>query len=168
MSNIAKIFSVRGYADTQSIPNEASIATAQLLLTDDEKAAIIIASAPMLGIRIEERSDCNITKSLAGDFLISSFGDSPVKISIDGMNIIRQVCSNKSATGDYPSITDFFDKNKVSTDIKKRVKLIIATSANTKKTYNCAIIGFDTVLDTEYNEYGSNRYSLHLIGVISK
>lgn len=161
------IFPNGGRVEAHQVTDTTSPAYARLVLTDSSSSTILIATAPMLGITIEERADCNVTKALDGNFLITSFGDSPVKINITGMNILKKICNNTDEST-YTSMSAFFDKNKVSADVHKRIKLIIATSYSETKSYVCAIIGYDTVFREDDNEFGINTYSLHLIGVAVK
>jgi hypothetical protein len=169
MGKSTSIFNTLGYAGISTMPAKDLKELVKITLADDKKANVVLATAPILGLSVEERADCSITKALNGDFVIASFGDTPVKLTISGVSILYTICQdrdNKATKGS--SVASFFKSNKISTDATKRIKVAIASSPTDTTTYTCALIGYDTSFNEEYNEYNASRYTLHLIGVADK
>ena len=128
---------------------------------------VFIGNAPKTGIVIKRLTDHNVTKSLGGDFLLSTFGDAPVDIQLSGLNIFATKCDLGLGTPEYDDIMDFYEKNKVSTNPKKRIDITVSSGASKPgKVFRCALIRMtaQSANDPEISNL-LYTYSLSLIGV---
>ena len=123
-----------------------------------------LAMAPVTGVEIQQMSDYSVTKSLDQDFLISTFGDTPVQITLRGVNFFNLGdCYQGKA---YKYISDFYDDNKVSSNKNIRFDVAIASAKTKAVAFRCVLVGLNMVNDTNtpagqimYN------YTLSFIGV---
>jgi len=133
----------------------------------ESKPNIFLANAPKTGISIKRLTDHNVTKSLGGDFLLSTFGDTPVDIQLSGLNIFATKCDLGLGSTDYSDIMDFYEKNKVSTNPRKRIDITVS-SGNDKpgQVFRCALVMLkaQSANDPEISNL-LYTYSLSLIGV---
>ena len=131
----------------------------------------ILASAPVTAVNIKQLTDFSITKSLSNDFLVASFGDTPVQIQMQGINIIGiNNCMLEASSSDSTrtQIMEFYKKNKVSSDLTARFDVAIAQGPNQPAVgFRCIIIALDV---NNSNQSGMNtvhktyNYSMSLIG----
>lgn len=133
-----------------------------ITFTDDLKK-VITATAPVTGVRVMQRVDFSITKSLSRDFLISAFGDQPVQIVISGMSIYAASCPDDGDSSN--AIPKFYRQNRISTDLDKRVQVGIAGLGSSSQAFNCAVVGLDLESNSENAQSGTNTYTLTLVGV---
>lgn len=128
----------------------------------DALGAVVAASAPVTGVTVTQKVDYAITKALSKDFLVSTFGDSPVSITISGIELLNLECTT---TNKYSSIVDFYDKNKLSTNIMTRLNVGISVGADAV-SYTCVLLGLTLQADTR-NDMGNSTssYVLDMLGV---
>ena len=135
------------------------------ILHGGSKVALIEADAPVTGCRILENVDQTAYKFLGGkDVLIASFGDTPVRINISGMNLLAVISSSNTA-GSIDSIPKLYNKYKLSANPKARFKIGISWAKN-QASYECVLVGMS--LDAtarDVTDSGISEYSLEFIGV---
>lgn len=136
--------------------------TAFITFTDNLKK-VITATAPVTGVRVMQRVDFSVTKSLSKDFLISAFGDQPVQIVISGLSIYAASCPDDNDPTN--AIPKFYRENRISTDLNKRVQIGIAGLGSSNQAFNCAVVGLDLEANSENAQSGTNTYTLTLVGV---
>lgn len=91
-------------SSTIGTPTDATIATVTMAIKEsgasgeDSTVTLITAHAPVLRCRVNESVDYSIGKALSSDFIVTSFGDLPVELSISGMTIMEVSCGSTSAT----------------------------------------------------------------------
>lgn len=132
----------------------------------------ILASAPATAITIQQLTDFSLTKSLDNDFLVTAFGDTPVKIELKGINIIgidNCYLDGSSAESAKTQILNFYDKNKVSANLQARFDLAISNGPKQPAScFRCVIVALNV---SNSNQSGINAihktydYSMSLIGV---
>lgn len=132
----------------------------------------LLASAPATSISIQQLTDFSITKALDNDFLVTAFGDTPVKIELKGINIIgidNCYLEEKNSETVKTQILDFYAKHKVSADLQARFDVAISNGPNQPAScFRCVIVALNVV---NSNQSGVNAihkmydYSLSLIGV---
>lgn len=132
---------------------------------------IILGYAPITGVDIRQLTDFSVTKSLNRDFLVATFGDTPVQITIKGLNFFNlNGCALKDDdVGSREQIMDFYKQNKLSAAPYDRFDVAITKSGETAVSFRCVIVGLDT--QNESTTDGTSnlfyRYTMSLIGVDS-
>ena len=132
---------------------------------------IALGYAPVTGVSIQQLTDFSVTKSLSRDFLIAAFGDTPVKITLSGVDFFNingcNILDSKTGAGSNDQIMDFYRKNRISTDRTKRFDIAIATSDKNTVGFRCVITGLDA--QNKASSDGLNNvmynYTMFLIGV---
>ena len=129
---------------------------------------IVLGYAPITGVDIKQLTDFSVTKSLDRDFLIATFGDTPVQITLKGLNFFNlNGCTLLGNSASNDQIMEFYKKNRLSTDRFKRFDIAIAISTNNTVVFRCVIVGLDTQ-NTASQDGLSNMlysYTMTLIGV---
>ena len=125
-----------------------------------------IARAPITGVRIKSEVDYSVTQALEGDFLLASFGNRPVDITLDGLYIYDTVGCDESfltrtikATW-HITLPELYAKTRVSEHPEQRIQVDIAN----KGVYICAVVGLEMWTDANSSYTGIVKYKLHLIG----
>ena len=127
---------------------------------------VYLANAPSTGISIKRLTDHTVTKSLGGDFLLASFGDTPEDIRISGLNFFGLKCQQGESQPTYDDIMEFYDANKVSYRPDKRLDITFSTNNN---VFRCALVGLEARSSSD-PEYANvlYTYTLTLVGVKKK
>jgi hypothetical protein len=134
----------------------------------------ILASAttPSTAINIQQLTDFSLTKSLDNDFLVTAFGDTPVKIELKGINIIgidNCYLDGSRSEAARSQILEFYDKNKVSSDHTARFDVAISNGPRQKAScFRCVIVGLNVSNSNQSGVNAVNKmydYSMSLIGV---
>ena len=153
---------------------------------EKEGSDVILAMAPMTEIEIRQLTDYSITKSLENDFIVATFGDTPVSITIRGINFFGLECKLGQEVHwfDYllfragdkkkenQQILDFYNRNKLSANPSARFDVAIASSEpdgdQDTATYRCVVVGLDIINNAAREGATSNiayNYMLTMIGV---
>lgn len=120
---------------------------------------VLTACAPATGIIISQNVDVSAMKSLGNSLLLATFGDAPVSIVMDGLNLYTQPGGTKN--GD--TIADFYRKYKLSATAGI-VDVGITGLQSGSAAFRCVITGLELkTTDTVVSEYGS--YRMTLLGV---
>ena len=125
---------------------------------------VYLANAPQTGIRIKQLTDHSVNKALGGDFLLNSFGDTPVDIQLSGLNFFAMKCDLGVSQPTDDDILQFYDDNKVSANPGRRLDITI-NSGKSGKLFRCALIGMQaqSASDPEFVNI-LYTYTLSLIG----
>jgi hypothetical protein len=129
----------------------------------DALGAVLMSTAPASRIRITEGVDYTLSKSLSGDFLVSTFGHKPLTIEIDGFDIFYDRCK---VAADKPTVQAFYDKWNVHVNKDARINVGMAGASGAGTAYRCVLVALtrstDAVsgLDTE----GVGSYNMVLLG----
>lgn len=167
-----KIFSPLGAVSQTVLEKDVAFITiTKVGGTDNTSVKTILASAPITDVSIRQRADFSLTKSLANDFLIAAFGDTPVQIDLRGINIIginNCVLGVGTEESTRTQILDFYKKNKVSADQSARFDVAIAPGANkAASAFRCIICALDVANSNQNGQNAVHRtynYSMSLIG----
>ena len=120
---------------------------------------ILMAKAPATDISITDAVDMSINKALSSDFLIATFGKSPITIRITGMILDARNCSG---SGNIPA---FFKKYNVHKNKTARVTVCVCV-AGASTTYKCVLTSMMLVKNIQrYDCPVASDYVLNLIGV---
>ena len=120
-----------------------------------------LAMAPVTGVEIQQLTDYSVTKSLDTDFLVATFGDNPVQITLRGVNFF-----NVSGCGEQQYISDFYDSNKLSTNKNARFDVAIASNKTNTVAFRCVLVGMTMSHDTTVHAGQiMYNYTLSFIGV---
>ena len=131
--------------------------------------SILLGAAPVTGVSIQQLTDFSVTKSLDKDFLVATFGDTPVKITLSGISFFNlNGCRLNGSRKSNKQIMDFYRENKLSNRRSKRVDVSIASGAGeTPVVFRCVIVALDT--QNQADETGISNmlysYTMTLIGV---
>ena len=128
---------------------------------------IMMAYAPITGVNVKQSVDFSLTKGLNKDYLVYTFGDSVVTITLSGINFYKITKCQEQYFGKntYKSVMEFYKNNKLSTNLRKRVDIAISDPSGTS-TFRCALIGLTVSNDSSNDISGSAyAYSMTLIGV---
>ena len=142
---------------------------AYITITVADNDTKLLCRAPITGVRISQLTDFSVTKSLDRDFLVATFGDTPTRIQLDGLTFFNlNGCPMNNTKGDKQQIMTFYKKNKVSTDISKRLDISIASGVGEPAvSFRTVLVGLDTV--NKSDESGMSNvmatYTMTLIGV---
>lgn len=140
-----------------------------ITITVADSDAILLGMVPVTGVRINQLTDFSVTKSLDRDFLVTTFGDTPTRIQLDGLTFFNlNGCSLTGSKSDRKQIMNFYKENKLSTDLSKRIDISIASGAGEAPvSFRTVLVGLDTV--NKSNESGLSNvmanYTMTLIGV---
>ena len=129
---------------------------------------VLLATAPVTGVTIQQLTDFTVTKSLDRDFLVTTFGDTPTKITLKGMSFFNN--TGCALTGDATNrqILDFYRTNKISANPDNRVDVSISKGKRTAPvSFRCVIVGLDAVNQSTGDGISNLAYSytMQLIGV---
>ena len=131
---------------------------------------LLLARAPVTSVDVSQITDFSITKSLDYDFLVTTFGDTPTKIEIQGISFfnLNGCALNPSSNTAHQQIMTFYDKNKLSANLSARFDVAIApVSKNKASVFRCVIVGL-RVGNNAGRQEGPNvsyTYTLSLVGV---
>ena len=135
-------------------------------INSDDK---LLGTAPVTGVTIQQLTDFSITKSLDNDFLVSTFGDTPTKITLKGLSFFNlNGCALEDGDASRQQILDFYKTYRVSTDINNRVDISISKGDRTPPVaFRCVIVGLDTQNQSTGDGISNFMYSytMQLIGV---
>ncbi len=134
-----KIFNpLGGFSETQISQDDSAFITISKVNAGD----ILLARAPVTSIDIQQLTDYSLTKSLDNNFLVTTFGDTPVKIELRGINIYNlNGCQLGKTNADKTQIMSFYKKNKVSTDLEARFDLAIKGGKDEETpVFRCVIV----------------------------
>lgn len=134
-----------------------------ITFTSPQMSRVLVTTAPVTGVKITQQVDFNLTKTFGRDFLIATFGDQPVNIALEGLNIYNSDC-NSLVTGQTNQIVAFYNANKVSTNLKQRVDVGIYGVGATK-AFRCALVGLSVSADGGSASSGVYGYRLVMLGV---
>ena len=124
----------------------------------------LFAISPVIGVSIKQAPDTSISKAINGNFYVSTFGSSPVYITIRGFH------ADSCISGSNSSIYDIYDEYRVDKNPNKRLSLGIYTTDNKSKStthgaFVCIILGMETSIDEINSVNGSIQYTLSCVGV---
>lgn len=136
-----------------------------IVLADVSLSTVLNGRAPATGITIDQAVDYSISKSLKQDFIVDTFGDSPVKITLEGIEFLTSTCGENQDETIQQTIETFYDNNKLSADRTKRVLLGLSTNPERGSAFTCVLTGMRSVIDREGADKMYVKYSLTLIGV---
>lgn len=162
-----KIFNRLGGVSQQVVGNNN---TAFITLSKVGGKSFLLARAPVTGVDVQQITDFSITKSLDYDFLVTTFGDTPTKIEIQGISFFNlNGCElNPSSDAAHQQIMTFYDKNKISANLTARFDVAIAPVSKSKvSVFRCVIVGL-RVGNNAGRQEGPNvsyTYTLSLVGV---
>ena len=159
-----QVFSQNGGLSVYNLNNETkTLIVITEVDEDSNESKVYLANAPMTGISIKRLTDHTITKSLGGDFLLAAFGDTPDEIRLSGLNFFGIKCPTGASQATYDDIMDFYERNKVSTNPRRRLDI---TFSSATRVFRCALIGMDAKSsgDPEYANV-LYTYTLSLVGV---
>ena len=126
--------------------------------TNGSLRAAFKGKCPVTAVTVRARVDWAAFKSLSGDYLVSSFGQSAVQIEITGISLYKDNCGNLSSS----SITRFYGKNNVGTRPNARV-IVQITSSGSTMSYKCVLV--ECTLQAQHGDTGTAGYNLSLVGV---
>lgn len=157
---MASIFKHGGPAITKSKENYSSgtFCTVYTRNTNGNLRAAFKGKNPVTAVTVRARVDWAAFKSLSGDYLVSSFGQSAVAIEITGISLYKDTCDNLSSS----SIPHFYGKNNVGTRPNARVIVQITGSGSTM-SYKCVLV--ECTLQAQNGDTGAAAYNLSLVGV---
>jgi len=135
----------------------------------DSDTDVLLATAPVTGVTIQQLTDFSVTKSLDSDFLVATFGDTPTKITLKGMSFFNlNGCMLGGDDVTKQQILDFYKEYKLSSNVHKRVDISISKGARVAPVcFRCVIVGLDAQ-NQSTNDGLSNfvyNYTMQLIGV---
>lgn len=163
------VFAALGSINTYTYPKTEGSAFFTLAPVKKGQSAknYLTGAMPVTGLQIGEGVDYSITKALNLDFLLASFGDSPVTIVLRGVSfdeVPECLPANGKSTGaKQDRAMEFYDKYKLSKDITNRVDIGIST---TNISYRCALIAMEASKSGEGNgNQNIYNYTMKLIGV---
>lgn len=125
--------------------------------------AVLAATAPAEQVRIDEGVDFALNKSLAGDFLVSTFGYRPVVIVISGLDIYNDPCLMNEGKG-QETVQSFFDKWNVHANKKARIDVGLASAGGAGIAYRCVLVDLKRISAQELTGGGVGRYTMTLYG----
>lgn len=140
-----------------------------IAVTVADSDEMLLGAVPITGVRINQLTDFSVTKSLDRDFLVTTFGDTPTRIQLEGLTIFNlNGCDLTNSSKDRRQIMNFYKENKVSSDLSKRIDISIASGAGEPPvSFRTVLVGLDTV--NKSNETGLSNvlanYTMTLIGV---
>jgi hypothetical protein len=140
--------------------------TAYITLWGDDGDAlndILTTTAPAEQIRVESGVDFALNKSLAGDFLVSTFGYKPVLIVISGLDIYKDPCQDKYGDS-VETVQSFFNRWNVHANKKARINVGMASAGSTGVAYRCVLVDLKRVTAQELKVGGVGRYTMTLYG----
>jgi hypothetical protein len=164
--NAISLFSPVGSVNKAQLTDSSKVA--YITISEAYGDNIILGYAPITGVDIKQLTDYSVTKSLFGDFLVSTFGDTPVMITLRGLNFFNiNGCLLTGQKESKTQIMDFYKENRVSSAPSKRFDISIATSSTSTSAFRCVIVGLDTQ-NMSTDDGISNilyNYTMTLIGV---
>ena len=157
------VFSKAGAVSFQNAGKHKSLITIAQPKTGIDKATVYLAFAPVTGISIKQLTDHTVNKALSGDFMLATFGDTPVDIQLSGLCFFGSGCGGMFESLSDDDIMAFYARNKVSENPTARLDITMATSKN---AFRCALIGMrsQSTNDAELNGL-LYTYNLSLVGV---
>jgi hypothetical protein len=163
-----QIFSPTGSISTYKQVADGKKAYITLSAVGSEQG-LLVGSAPITGVDIKQLTDYSVTKSLNKDFLVATFGDTPIQITLHGLNFFNMngCALNMGDEADNRQILDFYKENRLSTDPSKRFDVAIASDESATVSFRCVIVGL-TTQNQSASDGTNNRvydYSMSLIGV---
>lgn len=124
---------------------------------------LLAATAPAEQVRIDAGVDFSLSKSLAGDFLVSTFGYRPVMIVISGLDIYNDPCLI-AAGGGQETVQSFFDKWNVHANKTARIDVGMASAGSSGVAYRCVLVDLKRMSAQELTGGGVGRYVMTLYG----
>ena len=145
--------------------------TAFITLSKVGGKSYLLAKAPVKGVDIRQLTDFSVTKSLDYDFLVTTFGDTPTQIEISGLSFFNlNGCPlNPQSSKDHDQVMNFYDKNKISSNLSARFDVAVAPVSGTKTSvFRCVIVGLRVTNSSADSGQAGNvsyNYTLSLVGV---
>jgi hypothetical protein len=134
-----------------------------VVITDDELTQVLQGRAPATGITVEQKVDYSISKSLKRDFIVDTFGDSPVHIGLDGLTILNSTCLDTEEKA--LTMEQFYAKHKLSADSKNRVNIGLSGGGKEPQSFVCVLVGMRSTSAQDDSKRSLIRYHLDLVGV---
>ena len=135
------------------------------------KGSILYGGMPVAGLAVDQGVDHTVAKTLGDDFLVSEFGNTPVQISLNGVNFFGPVCDNTDDWGKQnQQALDFYEKYKLSSNPDIRLALSITEGRTQAGQFTCVLTKM-RVVGPAVEKSGTiplYTYNLTLIGVRSK
>lgn len=131
-------------------------------------SSALYANMPITGVNITQGVDMSIAKTLNADFVVSEFGDSPVQISLSGINFYGNISCNGIGLLQNKQVMDFYEANKLSTDIGNRLDISITPAASPRSgTFRCILVKMKSTTPISQQQAVTPAYSyeMSLIGV---
>ena len=134
------------------------------------KGSILYGSMPVAGLSVDQGVDHTIAKTLGDDFLVSEFGNTPVQVSLNGVNFFGPVCGDDDWGTQNKQALDFYEKYKLSSNPDIRLALSITEGRTHAGQFTCVLTKM-RVVGPAVEKSGTiplYTYNLTLIGVRSK
>lgn len=166
-----QIFNPIGSTSTSTVATPKDGYVAFITIYDTEGDKVWLARAPITGVNIKQLADYSVTKALDNDFLVTTFGDTPVQIDLTGMNIYNMNgCNIVDSAASKAQILSYYKKKKISSNLKIRFDISIATgSGGPSSTFRCVLVALNVKNDASSGAMDTgNRlysYAMTFIGV---
>jgi len=132
------------------------------------KGSALYAHMPITGVHIAQGVDMSISKTLNADFLVAEFGDNPVQITLAGVNFYGDITCNGIGNVQHKQIMDFYERNKLSADIKNRIDISVTPASSPNSgAFRCVLVRMrsSTPIKDGQGTVPAYTYELSLIGV---
>lgn len=126
-------------------------------------ASVLALTAPADNIRIDEGVDYTLSKSLAGDFMVATFGHKPVTITISGFDIYNDPCLEQRGA---LTVQAFYDKWNVHNNKEARINVGMAGSTGAGTAYRCVLVALQRHTAQELTVDGVGKYTMMLFGAL--
>ena len=156
------------YGDDDDVSWEPSAVFGSPVIGLGNKSTALYAHMPITGVNIVQGVDMSIAKTLNMDFVVSEFGDVPVQITLSGVNFYGNVTCRGIGNTQSKQVLDFYEANKLSTDINNRIDLSITPAASPSSgAFRCILVKMKstTPLRGGQGVVPAYTYELSLIGV---
>lgn len=166
-----QIFNPLGSTSTAAIATPKDGYVAFITIYDTEGDKVWLARAPITGVNIKQLADYSVTKALDNDFLVTTFGDTPVQIDLTGLNIYNMNgCAITDSKESRAQVLAYYKKKKISSNLKIRFDISIATgSGGPSATFRCVLVSLNVKNDASSGAMDTgNRlysYAMTFIGV---
>ena len=141
-----------------------------LVIATGDLKTVLQGRAPATGITVMQKVDYSISKSLKKDFIVDTFGDSPVHIVLDGVTIMNAACLENGEQAS--TMEDFYEKYKLSANKANRVSLGLSGHKTedgvTTNTFKCVLLSMRSMVDEKEAKQSTIRYQLEFLGVVDK
>lgn len=169
---ITPVRASRYYSDDRAAWDPSTVFGSQVLdltrTASGNDGSALYAHMPTTGVKIAQGVDMSIAKTLNLDFVISEFGDVPVQIVLSGINFYGDVTCQGLGKVQHKQIMDFYEANKLSTNVNNRIDISITPAASPNSgSFRCALIKMVTATPAREGQglVPAYTYEMNLIGV---